>query len=142
MTADLTILPVGGSAHLGTLLADVLKEIRRQGVIYQLTGTTTCLEGTWEQITAVARACHDIGRKHCPHVVTMLRIEDDIEGSNDLRAAVAAVETIAGEHFNSNPPIATKELTGAAAPGSPLVESEAGKGEGEIVKTESREGKE
>jgi uncharacterized protein (TIGR00106 family) len=105
MTADLTILPVGGGAHLGTLLADVLKEIRRQGVVYQLTGTTTCLEGSWEQITTVARACHEIGRKHSPHVVTMLRIEDDIEGSNDLLASVQAVEELAGEHFNSTPPI-------------------------------------
>ncbi len=115
MTADLTILPVGGGAHLGTLLADVLKEIRRQGVTYQLTGTTTCLEGTWDQITAVARACHDIGRKHAPHIVTMLRIEDDIEGSNDLQASVAAVEKIAGEKFNRNPPVppAPREVTTA-----------------------------
>jgi uncharacterized protein (TIGR00106 family) len=105
MTADLTILPVGGGAHLGTMLADVLKEIRRQGVVYQLTGTTTCLEGTWEQITTVARACHEIGRKHAPHIVTMLRIEDDIEGSNNLQAAIAAVESLAGEKFDSRPPL-------------------------------------
>ncbi len=104
MTADLTILPVGSGAHLGTLLADVLKEIRRQGVVYQLTGTTTCLEGTWEQITNVARACHDIGRKHAPHIVTLLRIEDDIEGSNQLQASVEAVEELAGEEFNRQPP--------------------------------------
>jgi uncharacterized protein (TIGR00106 family) len=105
MTADLTILPVGGGAHLGTVLADVLKEIRRHGITYQLTGTTTCLEGTWEQITAVARACHDICRKHAPHVVTMLRIEDDIEGSNDLQGSIEAVEELAGEKFNSQPPL-------------------------------------
>lgn len=118
MTADLTILPVGGGAHLGTLLADVLKEIRRQGVIYQLTGTTTCLEGSWDQITAVARACHEIGRKHAPHVVTMLRIEDDIEGSNGLRSSIAAVENLAGEKFNDAPPPPAETIT--AAPAAPL----------------------
>lgn len=118
MTADLTILPVGGGAHLGTLLADVLKEIRRQGVIYQLTGTTTCLEGSWDQITAVARACHEIGRKHAPHVVTMLRIEDDIEGSNGLRSSIAAVENLAGEKFNDAPPPPAEAIT--AAPAAPL----------------------
>ena len=122
MTADLTILPVGGGAHLGTLLADVLKEIRRQGVVYQLTGTTTCLEGNWEQITAVARACHEIGRKHAPHVVTMLRIEDDIEGSNELEAGIKAVEKIAGEKFNSQPPAPQKVVT--AAPSSPVASPE------------------
>jgi uncharacterized protein (TIGR00106 family) len=118
MTADLTILPVGGGAHLGTMLADVLKEIRRQGVVYQLTGTTTCLEGSWEQITSVARACHEIGRKHAPHIVTMLRIEDDIEGSNELQASVNAVEELAGEKFNSDHPATAGAVT---APSSPPV---------------------
>lgn len=122
MTADLTILPVGGGAHLGTMLADVLKEIRRQGVVYQLTGTTTCLEGNWEQITNVARACHEIGRKHAPHVVTMLRIEDDIEGSNELEAGIKAVEELAGEKFNSQPPHPPKVVT--AAPAAPVLSPE------------------
>lgn len=105
MTADLTILPVGSNAHLATVLADVLKEIRRRGIIYQLTGTTTCLEGTWEQIAGTAKACHEIVRRHAPHVVTLLRIEDDLEGSNELQASIEAVEEIAGENFNSNPPM-------------------------------------
>jgi uncharacterized protein (TIGR00106 family) len=104
MTADLTILPVGGGAHLGTMLADVLKEIRRRGVVYQLTGTTTCLEGTWEQIMEIARLSHEISRRHAPHIVTLLRIEDDIEGSDGLTANVAAVEKIAGEEFNHEAP--------------------------------------
>lgn len=104
MTADLTILPVGGGAHLGTMLADVLKEVRRRGIVYQLTGTTTCLEGTWDQIMEIARACHDISRRHAPHIVTMLRIEDDIEGHDGLDANVAAVEELAGERFNHEAP--------------------------------------
>lgn len=102
MTADLTILPVGSNAHVATVLADVLREIRRRGVIYQLTGTTTCLEGTWEQITGVAKACHAIGRRHAPHVVTLLRIEDDLEGANDLHADGAAREEVAGESFGDD----------------------------------------
>ena len=104
MTADLTLLPVGGGAHLGSMLADVLKGIRRQGIVYQLTGTTTCLQGSWDEIMAAAKVCHEIGRSHAPHVVTLLRIEDDIEGGNDLPAAIAAVEELAGEKFNSRPP--------------------------------------
>lgn len=116
MTADLTILPVGSHAHLGTLLADVLKEIRRQGVVYQLTGTTTCLQGSWDEITTVARACHEIGRQHAPHIVTLLRIEDDIEGSNELQANVQAVEQLAGEKFNSRPQSPPVELVTAPPP--------------------------
>lgn len=86
------------------MLADVLKEIRRRGIVYQLTGTTTCLEGTWDQIMDVARLSHEISRRHAPHIVTMLRIEDDIEGSDGLKANVAAVEELAGEEFNHDAP--------------------------------------
>lgn len=113
MTADLTILPVGGGAHLAAMLADVLKEIRRRGIVYQLTGTTTCLEGTWEQIMETARLSHEISRRHAPHIVTLIRIEDDIEGTDGLQANVAAVENLAGEEFNHAPP-ATAPLTVAA----------------------------
>jgi len=93
MTADLTILPVGSNAQVATVLADVLQEIRRRGIIYQVAGTTTALEGTWDQITETARACHNIGRRYAPHVVTLIRIEDDLEGANEL----AAVQPAAGE---------------------------------------------
>ncbi len=120
MTADLTILPVGGGAHLGTMLADVLKEVRRRGIVYQLTGTTTCLEGTWEQIMETTRSCHEISRHHAPHIVTLLRIEDDIEGSSGLQANVAAVEKLAGEEFNSRPPSQTEAPVNA--PVTPMVE--------------------
>ncbi|HYC69793.1 MAG TPA: thiamine-binding protein [Opitutaceae bacterium] len=116
MTADLTILPVGGNAHLGTVLADVLKAVRRQGITYQLTGTTTCLEGSWEQIVATARQCHDVARSHAPHVVTMLRIEDDIEGHNDLQSSIEAVKDLAEENFNSRPPAEAPPMVKAEAP--------------------------
>ena len=120
MTADLTILPVGGGAHLGTMLADVLKEIRRRGVVYQLTGTTTCLEGTWDQIMDIARVSHEISRRHAPHIMTMLRIEDDIEGHDGLDANVAAVEELAGEAFNHEappaPPLKVVPRTSATEP--------------------------
>src|SRR3954465_16056718 len=117
MTADLTILPVGGGAHLGTMLADVLSEIRRRGIVYQLTGTTTCLEGTWDQIMDVARLSHEISRRHAPHIVTMLRIEDDIEGTDGLEANRAAVGKLAGEDFNHAPPPAPPTLGVLEPPG-------------------------
>lgn len=123
MTADLTILPVSSNAHLGTMLADVLKEIRRRGVVYQLTGTTTCLEGTWDQIMEVARFSHEVARRHAPHIVTLLRIEDDIEGSDGLDVAVATVEELAGEKLNTAVPHSEPE---SAKPGRVTIEPAAG----------------
>jgi uncharacterized protein (TIGR00106 family) len=117
MTADLTIIPVGGGAHLGTVLADVLREIRRQGIVYQLTGTTTCLQGSWDEITAVAKACHAIGRSHTAHIVTLIRIEDDALGGNELQASIDSVKEIAGEKINSLPPAESEDENEGAADG-------------------------
>lgn len=98
MIADLSIFPVGGDTHISGLLGEVLKEIKASGLDYQLTPTATCLEGTWDEITSVARRCHQVARRDSPHVITLLRIEDDAdEGATKLRRNVSSVEEKAGQ---------------------------------------------
>ncbi|HWA08638.1 MAG TPA: thiamine-binding protein [Opitutaceae bacterium] len=97
MLADLSIIPIGGSAHTSDVLADVLQLIHTSGIAYQLTPTTTCLEGTWEEITAVAQRCHQLTRRKHAHVVTLLRLEDDANaGYSKLVRNVESVREKAG----------------------------------------------
>lgn len=102
MIADLTVLPIGRSPHISTLLAEILRDIRDQEINHQLTATGTCLEGTWEQIMQVAKRAHSIARRQTPHVVTLLKIEDDAEASNPLASNVASVERKAAARPLSN----------------------------------------
>jgi uncharacterized protein (TIGR00106 family) len=102
MIADLSILPLGKSEHTSETLAEVLKAIDEAGIAYQLTPTTTCLEGSWEKITTVARLCHEIARRHHSHVVTELRIEDDGGDRAKLQHNVESVEEKAGRTFNKD----------------------------------------
>jgi uncharacterized protein (TIGR00106 family) len=99
MLADLTIIPVGGDKHTSTVLADVVKAVEASGLDYQLTPTSTCIEGSWDQLSDIARKCHEIARKSSPHVVTILRIEDDDAAENMLRKNVESVEQKAGQPF-------------------------------------------
>jgi uncharacterized protein (TIGR00106 family) len=99
MLADISIIPVGGDTHTSTTLADVVKAIEASGLEYQLTPTTTCIEGTWDEIVTVAKRCHEIARKSTTHVVTLLRIEDDTSGTHKLRTNVESVEEKAGQPF-------------------------------------------
>ena len=103
MLADLSIIPVGGSPHTSGALAKVLTLIESSGIRYQLTPTTTCLEGTWEQISDVARRCHELVRRESPHVVTLLRFEDDAGVESKLAANTASVEEKAGREFPLSP---------------------------------------
>jgi uncharacterized protein (TIGR00106 family) len=100
MLADLSIIPVGDSAHTSVTLAEILKAIDGSGIAYQLTPTATCLEGSWEKIIDVTRLCHDIARRHHAHVVTELRIEDDGVENTKLRRNLDSVEEKAGRSFN------------------------------------------
>lgn len=103
MIADLTILPLGRSPHISTLLAEILQDIREQEVRHQLTATGTSLEGTWDQIMQAAKRAHMIARRQTPHVVTLLKIEDDAEATNPLETNVRSVEQKAATGASAEP---------------------------------------
>jgi uncharacterized protein (TIGR00106 family) len=106
MLADLVIIPIGNGTHTSSALAEVLKIIKDSGLPYQLTPASTCIEGTWDEIMAVAKRCHDAVRADSPHLLTMLRLEEDGGEKNKLAENVAAVEEEAGESFEKVPALA------------------------------------
>lgn len=82
MLAELTIVPLNVGDHLSGPLAEVLDIVDRSGVRYKLTPTGTCLEGGWDEVMDVVRACHASMRQKSSHVFTTIRIEDE-EGEDD-----------------------------------------------------------
>ncbi len=106
MLADLAIIPIGHSPHTSKTLAEVLKTIKDSGLPYQLTPTSTCIEGSWDEILAVVKRCHQIGRADAPHVVTLLRLEEDEATEGKLKSNPESVEKKAGESFEKNPAVA------------------------------------
>lgn len=117
MLADLTIIPVGGNPHTSELLGEVLRIVAGSGLRYQLTPTATCIEGTWDEITTVARRCHAHARGQCSHVVTLLRLEDDEDTGSKLTENTASVEAKAGRNFAQAPtaPPATEAMVDLTA---------------------------
>lgn len=103
MLADLVIIPIGNGAHTSAALAEVLKIIKESGVPYQFTPTSTCIEGSWAEITVVAKRCHDAVRANSPHLVTLLRIEDDMGQTQKLEQNIESVEDEAREKFAKTP---------------------------------------
>lgn len=114
MLADLSIIPVGRSPHTSDTLAAVLKIIKDSGLAYQLTPTSTCIEGSWDDIMGVVRRCHEIARDETPHVVTLLKLESDDRALDKLRNNIDSVEEQAGESFRTEPPVSDSRLAGAS----------------------------
>jgi uncharacterized protein (TIGR00106 family) len=92
MLVELSIIPIGNGTHTSGEIADALKIIEESGLPFELTPTSTCIEGEWSDVMAVIRRCHEQVRVRCPHVVTTIKIEDDAGAKNKLVANVASVE--------------------------------------------------
>jgi uncharacterized protein (TIGR00106 family) len=95
MLIELTITPLGRGTHLSENLAGILEIIDNSGLRYALTPFGTCIEGSWDEVMAVVKLCHDSARSFSEHVFTAIRIEDDAGASNKLVDNVTAVENFA-----------------------------------------------
>jgi uncharacterized protein YqgV (UPF0045/DUF77 family) len=77
MLVEFSIISFSPDEHLNQLIAEALKLLDDSGLPYELTDSMTCIEGEWEEIMPLIRQCHEIVRSMSPHVVTMIRIEDE-----------------------------------------------------------------
>lgn len=96
MLVELSIIPLGGDTHVSGEIAEALKIVDASGLPYLLTPSATCIEGDWDEVMTLVRRCHDRVRELTPHVITMVKIEDE-EGARDkLTRNVASVEEKVG----------------------------------------------
>ncbi|MGH7851801.1 MAG: MTH1187 family thiamine-binding protein [Candidatus Binatia bacterium] len=103
MLAELSIIPIGGNTHSSAELAKVLKLVDESGLPYQLTPSSTCIEGEWDQIMPLIHRCHDRVRKGAAHVVTLIKLEEDDGERNKLTSNVTSVEEKLGHALNTEP---------------------------------------
>jgi uncharacterized protein (TIGR00106 family) len=97
MLAELTIIPLGRGQHISSAIAPAISLIERSGLPYQLTPSGTCIEGDWDRVMPLIRRCHDRVRQSSPHVITMIKIEDE-EGQNQkLSRNISSVQEIIGQ---------------------------------------------
>jgi uncharacterized protein (TIGR00106 family) len=91
MLFELSITPLG-DVHLSDEIAQILEVIDRSGLPYQLTPGSTYIEGSWDEVLPIIRACHESARRSSRHVITSLRIEDDAGEPNKIRRNVESVQ--------------------------------------------------
>lgn len=84
MLVEFSILPVGESTPTSDQVAVVLKFVDASGLPYQVTPSATWIEGEWDQVMSVIRQCHEHVRSMSPHVITLIKIEDEEGESKKL----------------------------------------------------------
>ncbi len=76
MLLELTVMPKGKGKHAGDAAADLARIIGASGLYHQTKNRRTVLEGTWDELMAVARKCHDEVLKNNRKIVTVMRAVD------------------------------------------------------------------
>ena len=72
--AEFTIVPIGAGVSLSAYVAECEKMLRESGLTYTLHANGTNLEGEWEEVNALVRACHE--RLHdmgVPRIYTVMK---------------------------------------------------------------------
>ena len=76
MLAQFTIFPVGKRESLSKDVAKILDIIDKSGLPYRFTPMATIVEGSWDQVMALIKKCHEAVLGKGERVVTSIKIDD------------------------------------------------------------------
>ena len=92
MLMELTIIPLGGRRSISGDIAELVKTIEGSCLDYRMTAFGTLVEGSWDQLVALANKCHFTARNKSERVLTMIRIDDYRQRTGEIEGAVHRVE--------------------------------------------------
>ncbi len=91
--AEITVVPVGVGASVSDYVAEALKVVERSGLKYQLTPTSTVIEGDLDELFRVLKEMHESPfAKGAPRVVTIIKIDDRRDKAITMEYKVRVVE--------------------------------------------------
>jgi len=82
MIADFSIAPIGKGESLSSYVAEAFKVIEASGIAYEHHAMGTNLEGDWDEVMALIKACRDKLLESSQRVSLSIKI-DDRKGVSD-----------------------------------------------------------
>jgi uncharacterized protein (TIGR00106 family) len=76
MLVEFSIVPLGKGVSVSPVVARVLKIVADSGISYKANPMGTVLEGEWDRVMAVIKACHQEVMKDADRAVTSIKIDD------------------------------------------------------------------
>jgi len=76
MLLELSVLPRGKGRQAGSAAIDLARIVDTSGLHHRAKNKRTVIEGSWEQLMAVAKKCHDEAIKTNPKIVVIMRALD------------------------------------------------------------------
>lgn len=99
MLAEFSVVPIGKGESVSQYVAECLKIVEASGIAYKINPMGTVLEGDYDAVMAVIRACHVRVMGICPRVMTTIRIDDRKGVQNALEKKITSVEEKVGKEL-------------------------------------------
>ena len=96
LVAEISLTPLDQGASVGEHVAGCLDVIDRSGLPYRLGPMGTCLEGEWDEVLAVLRACFERMAAGCERVSISFKGDWRRGHSGRLDAKVDKVSQLLG----------------------------------------------
>lgn len=92
MIAEFSIYPIGKGESLSPFVAQAFQIIHASGIAHERHAMGTNLEGDWDEVMAVIKACRDKMLESSNRLSLSIRIDDRIGTSNGISTKVRSAE--------------------------------------------------
>ncbi len=93
MIAAFSITPLGVGDSVGAAVADAVRVVRDSGLPNETNAMFTNVEGNWDEVMAVIKACVMEVAKAAPRVSVVIKVDHRPGAVDALHAKVASVES-------------------------------------------------
>lgn len=94
VTVNLSLFPLDKGQDLAAYVGRAVGIIRKSGLPSQLGPMGTAIEGEYDEVMAVVKACHDALREDCERVYMTVSIDSRQGPGGRLQSKVQSVETV------------------------------------------------
>jgi uncharacterized protein (TIGR00106 family) len=98
---EFSMTPLGKGEGVSPYVARSIDIVDRSGLPYRLTPMGTILEGEWDDVMGVVRACHERMRADCDRITTSIRIDYRAGATGRLESKVKSVEEKLGRKLTT-----------------------------------------
>ena len=96
MLCEFSIFPVDKGIHLSEHVARAVRLIEESGLPHRVYPMGTVIEGSWEDIMALIKKCHEAIARDSDRVVVNIHIDDRKGAKDRLTGKIASVEAKLG----------------------------------------------
>jgi uncharacterized protein (TIGR00106 family) len=90
--AEFAMFPTDKGESVSQYVAQILDEIDRSGITYQLTPMGTVLEGSWDEVMDVISRCFKLLEKQSNRVSVNMKIDYRKGDRSRMKSKIASVE--------------------------------------------------